>query len=447
MDASATSRVSATSARPTGRPETVRGREAAPTARRPHVVVVGAGFAGLNAALGLARAPVDVTLIDRNNHHLFQPLLYQVATAGLSPAQIAFPIRRIFAGRKNVKVLMETARAVDTSARYVTTCTRRLTYDYLVLATGARHAYFGNQHWERYAPGLKSIADATHIRSKILTAFEKAEVCDDPVERMRYLTFVVVGGGATGVEVAGSIAELARKALAQDFRDIDPSCARILLVEAGERILPTFPKVLSDRASEQAAHLGVEVITGRAVTDCTQQGVELSGGELLPSACVIWAAGVMASPAASWLGAKADRAGRIIVDRDLSVPGYPEIFAIGDTVHATGTDGTSVPGVAPAAKQMGQYVASTIIARLNGRETAPFRYRNMGSLSTIGRKAAVADFGRTKFTGFPAWLVWSFVHLLFLVGFRNRITVMMDWAWSYVTFERGARLITAQRQD
>jgi len=422
-----------------------RARGSAGSAARPRIVIVGAGFAGLNAALGLARADADVTVIDSRNHHLFQPLLYQVATAGLSPAQIAMPIRRVLAGQKNATVLMETVQAVDPSARTVTTCTRTLGYDYLVLATGARHAYFGHDEWEAHAPGLKTIADATDIRARILTAFEKAEVAASEADRARNLTFVVVGAGPTGVEMAGAIAELARKALVNDFRNIEPATARILLVEAGNRVLPAFPEPLSQSALRQLQALGVEVRTGSAVTACTADGVTLAGGETVPSACVLWAAGVMASPAGKWLGASADRAGRVHVGADLAVPNHPEIFVIGDTAHVEDTDGRMVPGVAPAAKQMGRHVAATILARLAGRPSTPFRYRDYGALATIGRKAAVADFGRFRMTGFSAWLMWGLVHLWFLVGFRNRIVVFLDWAWAYATFQRGARLITGRR--
>jgi len=413
---------------------------------RPHVVIIGAGFAGLNAALGLARTPVSVTVIDSRNHHLFQPLLYQVATAGLSPAQIAMPTRRVLAHQKNATVLMETVQAIDTTAKTVTTCTRTLTYDFLIVGTGARHAYFGHDDWERHAPGLKTIADATEIRARILTAFEKAEVAPTEEERRRYLTFVVIGGGPTGVELAGAMVELARKALIDDFRNIDPSTSRIVLAEAGPRILPTFPEKLSVAARNQLDALGVEVLTGVAVTDIGEYGVMLAGGTKLESRCVVWGAGVLASPAASWLGAAADHAGRVIVNADLSLPGHSEVFVIGDTAHVDGKSGP-VPGVAPAAKQMGRHVAATIADCLRGRRAKAFRYRDFGSLSTIGRRAAVANFGRFSLTGFPAWLMWGLVHLWFLVGFRNRIIVFLDWAWAYATFERGARLITGRRAD
>jgi len=414
---------------------------------RKRVVIAGAGFGGLNAAMGLRAVDVDVTIIDRSNHHLFQPLLYQVATAALSPAQIAMPIRRILSGQKNATVLMETVQAVDPEARRVTTCTRTLDYDYLVIATGARHAYFGRNDWERHAPGLKTVADATQMRSRILTAFEKAEVAINEDERRRYLTFVVVGGGPTGVELAGAIAELSRKALVNDFRNIDSTTARIVLVEAGSRLLPSFPAALSESAARQLLKLGVEVRTNDAVSECTSDGATLLSGETIRSACVLWGAGVMASPAAAWLEAKADRAGRVIVDENLNVPGRPDIFVVGDTAHVDDGNGSSVPGVAPAAKQMGMHVAKAIAARIAGRQLAPFRYRDFGNLATIGRKAAIADLGSAKFSGLAAWLLWSLAHLWFLVGYRNRIVVFLDWAWAYATFERGARLITGGRHE
>jgi len=417
---------------------------AAPT-RRPHVVILGAGFGGLNAAIGLRKAPVDVTVVDRRNYHLFQPLLYQVATAGLSPAQIAMPIRRILAGQQNATVLMEKVEAVDPTAQIVTTTNRRIAYDFLVIATGARHAYFGHDEWEDAAPGLKTIGDATEIRARILAAFEKAEVTEDPELRRKLLTFVIVGGGPTGVELAGAIIELARKAISRDFRNIDSSTTRVVLVEAGERLLAAFPESLSQSARLQLEKLGVEVRPGAAVTKCGDAGVTLADGHHIASGCVLWAAGVMASRAAKWLGVPADRAGRVIVENNLSVPGHPEIFVIGDTASVKGRGGRPVPGVAPAAKQMGRYVARLIKGRLGGRPVGSFRYADFGNLATIGRKAAVADLGRISLTGFPAWLMWSFAHLWFLVGFRNRVVVFLDWAWAYATFDRGARLITERR--
>ncbi|MFI0844396.1 NAD(P)/FAD-dependent oxidoreductase [Mesorhizobium sp. IMUNJ 23232] len=410
--------------------------------RRPHVVILGAGFGGLNAAIGLRNAPVDVTVIDRRNYHLFQPLLYQVATAGLSPAQIAMPIRRILSRQKNATVLMEKVEGVDTASREVVTENRRIPYDFLVVATGARHAYFGHDDWEPVAPGLKTIPDATEIRGRILAAFERAEATQDANLRADLLTFVVVGGGPTGVELAGAIVELARHALVRDFRHIESATARVILVEAGDRILPTFPEELSAKAKKQLQRLGVEVRLGAAVTRCDRDGVSLANGHEIAAASVLWAAGVMASRAAKWLDVPADRAGRVVVDERLHVPGRGGVYVIGDTAAVKGADGRSVPGVAPAAKQMGRYVARLIKARLAGSDIEPFRYRDYGNLATIGRKAAVADFGWLRLSGFPAWLLWCFAHLFYLVGFRNRIIVFLDWAWAYVTFDRGARLIT-----
>jgi NADH dehydrogenase len=419
--------------------------EGARPAPRPCVVIIGAGFGGINAAMGLRRADVDVTVIDRRNYHLFQPLLYQVATAGLSPAQVAMPIRHVLRRQKNATVLMERVESVDPEAQIVLTPNRRIAYDFLVVATGARHAYFGHDEWEEIAPGLKTIGDATEIRARILTAFEKAEVTEDPALRGKLLTFVVVGGGPTGVELSGAIAELARKAIVRDFRHIDSSSARVILVEAGPRLLPAFPETLSASAKRQLEGLGVEVRLGKAVTQCDEGGVTLAEQEAIASTCVLWAAGVRASRAAQWLPVERDRAGRALVTADLGVPGHPEIFVIGDTALVTGRDGKPVPGVAAAAKQMGRYVARVIQARLAGRQAKPFRYVDYGNLATIGRKAAVADFGWMRLSGFPAWLLWTFAHLWFLVGFRNRIVVFIDWAWAYATFDRGARLITERR--
>lgn len=414
--------------------------------RRPHVVILGAGFGGLNAALSLRRAPVDVTVIDRRNYHLFQPLLYQVATAGLSPAQIAMPIRRILSRQENATVLMEKVESVDTADRCVVTGNRRIAYDYLVIATGARHTYFGNDAWAEHAPGLKTIADATAIRGRILSAFERAEVTDDPDLRKRLLTFVVAGGGPTGVELAGAIAELARKTVVRDFRRIDAASARVVLVEAGERILPAMPPCLSTKARRQLEGLGVESVLGNAVEACDDRGVRLADGTEIGSACVLWAAGVMASRAARWIDAPADRAGRVKVDGRLNPPGHSDIFVIGDTASVTGADGRPVPGVAPAAKQMGRYAARAILDDLVGQPSAPFRYRDYGNLATIGRKAAVADFGKARLSGYAAWLVWNFAHLWFLVGFRNRVIVFLDWAVAYVRNDRAARLITGQHE-
>jgi NADH dehydrogenase len=409
---------------------------------RPRVVIVGAGFGGLSAAIGLADAPVDVTVIDRRNYHLFQPLLYQVATAGLAPSQIATPIRSILRGQRNVRVLMDRVTGVDCERRVVLTDGRQIPYDRLIVATGARHAYFGRDEWEPFAPGLKKIDDATGIRRRVLSAFERAETIDDEAERQRLLTFVVVGAGPTGVEMAGAIAELARRALVRDFHHIDPASSRVLLVEAGPRVLPAFPDALSEKAAMALARAGVELRTGVAVTQCDADGVTL-GSDRVPAATVIWAAGVTASPAAKWLDAARDRAGRVVVDERLRVPDRPEIFVIGDTAQAMGRDGKLLPGIAPVAKQQGAYVAELIRAESTGRnDPGAFRYRHMGSMATIGRKAAIADFGRVRVSGFAAWLLWSLVHVYFLIGFRNRLGVMTDWAWAYLTYQRGARLIT-----
>jgi NADH dehydrogenase FAD-containing subunit len=409
---------------------------------RPSVVIVGAGFAGLSAAKALARAPVDVTLIDRRNYHLFQPLLYQVATAALSPADIASPIRGILRDQKNATVLLGKVTGVDKDARAVLIGERRVPYDYLIVATGARHAYFGRDEWEPFAPGLKKIEDATAIRARVLTAFERAEDETDEAERRRLLTFVVVGAGPTGVEMAGAIAELANNALARDFRNIDPRLARVVLVEAGPRVLPVFPEKLSAVAARALQGLGVEVRTGQAVGQCDAQGVAV-GGERIESRTVIWGAGVAASAAGKWLGAVTDRAGRVKVGADLSLPGHEEIFVVGDTAAAVNVDGKPVPGIAPAAKQAGIYVARRIAAAVAGGDMpGPFRYRHLGNLATIGRAAAVADFGFVQLSGRLAWLLWGVAHIFFLIGFRNRVTVALDWLVSYVTYQRGARLIT-----
>ena len=405
------------------------------------VVVIGAGFAGLSAAQSLSRMRVALTVIDQRNHHLFQPLLYQVATAGLSPADIATPIRSLFSGQRNVRVLLGQVTGVDTRAREVLLDEKRVPYDTLIVATGARHAYFGRDDWEKFAPGLKQIEDATSIRRRILIAFEHAEAEEDPDERRRLLTFAVIGAGPTGVELAGAIAELAKVALARDFRTIDPLDARIILIQAADRVLPTFPSALSRKAHDLLAALGVEVRTGTAVTECTARHVTI-GTEQIAAGTILWAAGVMASPAAGWLGAAHDGAGRVIVEGNLTLPDHPDIFVIGDTACVPGPDGKPLPGVAPVAKQQGLYVAQSIHVRLAGASVAPFRYRHLGSLATIGRGRAVADFGRIRLSGRLAWLLWGLVHITFLIGFRNRIVVLMDWLWAYVTFKRGARLIT-----
>jgi NADH dehydrogenase len=408
---------------------------------KPRVVIVGGGFGGLSAAKGLADAPFDVTLIDRNNHHLFQPLLYQVATAGLSPADIASPIRGILSGQRNIRIMLAEVSGVDIARKEVIADGKRVKYDYLVLATGARHGYFGHDNWAKFAPGLKTIDDATYLRRRILLAFERAENETDVDERRRLMTFVVVGGGPTGVEMAGAIAELAKRALVSDFRSIDPLCARITLVEAAQRLITPFDPSLSDAARSSLKKLGVDLRLGAAVTNCSCEGVRL-GDDFIPTRTIIWAAGVIASPAGRWLGAEIDRAGRVKVRADLSVPGHPEVFVIGDTAAVTGPNGAILPGVAPVAKQQGQYVARALVALHQGRPPAVFCYRDFGSLATIGRSRAVAQFGKLRLSGFPAWLLWSVAHVYFLIGFRNRFVVALNWAWSYITFERGSRLIT-----
>ena len=409
--------------------------------RRPRVVIVGAGFGGLSTAQALAKTPADVTLLDRRNFHLFQPLLYQVATAGLSPADIAWPVRSVLRSQDNVTVELGSVSGVDLASREVVVGDARLAYDYLVVATGAQHAYFGHDDWEPFAPSLKRIEDATAIRRRILLAFELAESRSDPAERERLLTFVVVGGGATGVEMAGAIAELARKALASDFRRIDPRRARIVLVEAGPRLLASFPPDLSEFALRSLQKLGVEVVLDKAVTRCDASGVEI-GDRRIEAETVIWAAGVRASPAARWLDAETDKAGRVLVESDFSIKGHPEVFVIGDTAHFE-RDGRMLPGLAPAAKQAGRYVAKVIDRRIRGKPPPkPFRYRDWGNLATIGRKSAIVEMGRFRFKGFGAWIFWCIAHIYFLIGVRNRIIVALNWLWSYVTFERGARLIT-----
>jgi len=415
---------------------------------KPRVVIIGAGFGGLAAAQALDGAPVEVTVIDRRNYHLFQPLLYQVATAALSPAEIAWPIRGILSRQRNASVQLGRVTGIDKERREVIVGERRVGYDYLVVATGARHAYFGHPEWEGTAPGLKKIADATQIRERVLMAFERAEAegCD-PAERARLLTFVIVGGGPTGVELAGAIAELSRHALASDFRVIDPGTTRIVLVEAGPRLLPVFPAALSDKARRSLESLGVEVRLGQPVTHCDAAGVQL-GGERIGARNVIWAAGVMASPAARWLGAESDRAGRVKISANFSLADHPEIFVVGDTAAAQDATGRTLPGIAPVAKQMGRYVGRQIRAAVEGRPTPPaFRYRDFGNLATIGRKAAVADFGWLRLSGFAAWVLWSLAHVYFLIGLRNRFVVALTWLWNYLTFQRGARLITGGESE
>jgi NADH dehydrogenase/putative oxidoreductase len=409
---------------------------------RPRIVIVGAGFGGLAVAAALRHAPVSVTVIDRHNYHLFQPLLYQVATAGLSPGDIATPIRGLFRDHDNVTVLLGEVTAVDPVTRTVTANGRPIAYDYLVLATGASHSYFGQDAWAKHAPGLKRVEDAIDVRRRLLLAFEQAEVTDDETERQRLLTFLVVGGGPTGVELAGAIAELSRHGMAKEFRRFDPAQARVVLVQSGARVLPQFPEALSAAAARSLEHLGVELHVDSRVQHIDATGVTI-GDMHIAAGTVLWAAGVVASPAASWLHAPADSAGRLIVGADLSVPEHPNIFAIGDTASANAWAGRPIPGLAPAAKQCGSYVARVIRARVHGQPPPPpFRYSHLGSLATIGRQAAVADFGFIHLRGAPAWWLWGIVHVGFLVGLRNRVSVMFDWFWAYLTLRSGTRLIT-----
>lgn len=409
----------------------------------PHIVIVGAGFGGLEAARNLAGAPVRITLIDQRNHHLFQPLLYQVATASLPTSEIAWPIRFLLRGHKNVTTLLGTVNGVDKGGKQVLLEGEApIGFDTLILATGARHAYFGHDEWEPYAPGVKTLEDATRIRRRILSAFEQAEWETDEVRRTEWLTFVIIGAGPTGVELAGTIAELAHDTLRGDFRNFDTRSARVILVEAGPRILAGFTEDLSAYAERALNGLGVEVRLGQPVSECRADGIML-GGEFLPARTILWAAGVAASPAAEWLEAPADRAGRIRVEPDLTAPGEPDIFVIGDTAFVAGADGKPVPGIAPAAKQQGRYVADLIKARLRGKPApAPFSYRNAGNLATIGKRAAIVDFGWIKLRGRLAWWIWGIAHIFFLIGLRNRLAVALNWLWIYVSGHRSARLIT-----
>jgi NADH:quinone reductase (non-electrogenic) len=407
----------------------------------PNVVIVGGGFGGLYAARALGRAPVRVTLVDRRNHHLFQPLLYQVATAALNPSDIAYPIRSVLRRSRNTRVLLAEARAVDAGTRRVRLDHGELEYDYLVVASGATHSYFGHPEWEGRAPGLKTVEDALEIRRRVLFAYEAAEREDDAARRHEWLTFAVVGAGPTGVELAGALAEIGRYTLARDFRSIDPTQVRVLLVEGMDRVLPGYPATLSASAERQLVSLGVEVRTSAMVTGIDERGVTL-GGDRVGARTVLWAAGVAASPLAASLGAPLDRAGRVKVEADLSVPGHPDVFVVGD-LAALSVDGKPVPGVAPAAIQEGKHAAANILHRVAGETTRPFRYRNKGALATVGRSKAVADLpGHFRFSGFSAWFFWWAVHIFFLIGFRNRLLVMFGWAWNWITFQRGARLIT-----
>ncbi|OBZ93931.1 NADH dehydrogenase [Pararhizobium polonicum] len=408
-----------------------------------HVVVVGGGFGGLQLVKDLKGAPVKITLIDRRNHHLFQPLLYQVATTLLATSEIAWPIRRLFRDRPEVTTLLAEVGGVDPRGKTVTLKSgESIGYDTLVLATGATHAYFGRDEWEPVAPGLKTLEDATTIRRRMLLAFERAEMETDAEARAALLTFTIVGAGPTGVELAGVIAELAHVTLPQEFRNIDTRKTRVVLVEAGPRVLPSFAEELSAYAQNALEKLGVEVHIGERVTDCTAEGVMI-GDRFIGSRTIVWAAGVQASPAAEWLGVPADRAGRVVVEKDLSAPGLPDVFVAGDTASLFREDGTPVPGIAPAAKQQGAYVAKVIRARLTQKAApAPFRYRHQGSLATIGRRSAIIDFGRIKLTGALAWWIWGLAHIYFLIGTRSRFVVAWSWLWIYLSGQHTARLIT-----
>jgi NADH dehydrogenase len=409
----------------------------------PHVVIVGAGFGGLTAARTLRSAPARVTVVDRRNHHVFQPLLYQVATAALSPGDIAYPIRAILRRQKNTEVLLAEVAAVDLDRREIQLRDGSLSYDYLILAAGAADSYFGHDEWEKSAPGLKSLEDALEIRRQFLLAFERAEREADPARRRALLTFVLVGGGPTGAELAGAMAEISRHVLVGDFRTIDSRDARIVLVEAGPRILPTFPPELSAKAAAALERLGVEVRVGSAVTGIGPGWVDIGGGERLEAATIVWSAGVAAVPIARSLGTPLDRAGRVVVQSDLSVPGHPEVFVIGDLACFLDQTGKPLPGVAQVAIQQGRHAGKSVLRAVTGRpKSGPFHYRDPGNLAVLGRAAAVADLGRIRLSGFPAWLFWCFVHILYLIGFRNRFIVLFEWAWAYFRNERGARLIT-----
>ncbi len=407
----------------------------------PHVVIVGGGFGGLYAARALRRAAVRVTLLDRRNHHVFQPLLYQVASAALSPGDIASPIRWILRRQRNVEVLLTEVVAIDTAARRLTLADGVMDYDFLIVAAGATHAYFGHDEWRRVAPGLKTLEDALDIRRKVLLAFERAEREPDEARRRSLLTFVVIGGGPTGVEMAGALAEISHQSLARDFRHFDPGCARILLLEAGPAILASFPESLREAARQDLVRLGVSVRTGQAVTGLAAGLVQV-GDETIATETVLWAAGVAASPLGSTLGVPLDRAGRVQIEPDLTIPGQRNVFVIGDLATLKGQDGKPLPGVAQVAIQMGAHAAENIGRAIEQQPYAPFVYRDLGNMATIGRASAVADFGWLRLKGLPGWLAWLFVHIFNLIGFRNRLVVMVQWAWAYFSYQRSVRLIT-----
>jgi len=419
--------------------------EAAPE-QKPRVVIIGAGFGGLEAAKELAGEAVRVTVVDRTNYHLFQPLLYQVATAALSPADIAAPVRAILSKSKNMEVILAEVESIDVNAKKVRMVDEELDYDYLIVATGARHSYFGHPEWEKLAPGLKSLEDAVEIRRRILLAFEYAERISDEAARKAAMTFVVIGGGPTGVEMAGAIAEIARYTLAKDFRHIDPSQARVILVEADPWVLAAFPDDLQISARKQLVDLGVEVRTGIHATNLSEEGLQV-GDEFIPCRVKIWAAGNNASFVGHSLGAPIDRVGRVIVNKDLTIPDHPEVQVIGDLANFSHQTGQPLPGVSPVAMQQGRHAAHNILAMIDGRKPQPFWYFDKGSMATIGRNKAVADLKLIHLSGIPAWLAWLFVHIIFLVGFRNRLAVLFQWAWAYFSFNKGARLITRNFQS
>ena len=406
-------------------------------------MIIGGGFGGLYAARRLRKAPVRITLVDRHNYHLFQPLLYQVATAALNPSDIAAPIRGVLRRQKNVSVILGDATAIDTTRKIVKLADGELAYDYLIVATGATHSYFGHPEWEAAAPGLKTIDDALEIRRRVLLAFEAAERETDPERQKAWLTFVIVGGGPTGVELAGALSEIARQTMIRDFRHINPSSARVILIEGRDRILPGYPPDLSDKARKQLASLGAEVMTRAQVTEVSTHEVAI-GAQRIATRTVLWAAGVQASPLAKTLGVPLDRAGRVIVERELTIPGHNDVFVVGDLAASTQQDGTLVPGVAQGGIQGGEHAAFNIERAIEGQPLRAFHYHDRGSLATIGRAAAVADLGRVKLSGFLAWVFWLVLHIFFLIGFRNRLLVFMQWAWAYVTYQRGARLITGR---
>ncbi|HJW37426.1 MAG TPA: NAD(P)/FAD-dependent oxidoreductase [Candidatus Udaeobacter sp.] len=413
---------------------------------KPHVIIVGAGFGGLEAAKKLACKDVRVTVIDRTNHHLFQPLLYQVATAALSPADIAAPVRAILSKCGNVVVILAEVQSVDVAAKKVKTVDLEIDYDFLILATGARHSYFGHNEWEKLAPGLKSLEDAVELRRRILLAFEFAEKTTDESARRAAMNFVIIGGGPTGVEMAGAIAEISRYTLSRDFRHINPSEARVILIEGEPRLLAAYPPDLSESARRQLADLGVEVRTSTRATNLTEAGVQI-GNEFIPCRVKIWAAGNCASFVGKTLGVPADRAGRVIINDDLTIPGHPEVQVIGDLANFTHQTGQPLPGISPVAMQQGRHAARNVLAMIQGRKPQRFRYWDKGTMATIGRNKAVADLKFMHLSGRPAWLAWLFVHIIFLVGFRNRLLVLFQWAWAYLTFNKGARLITRNFQS